>query len=84
MARSGREGQVRGLEAAGVEPLDHGHARILAQPQVDLPVGDVERGHPGGAALQQAVGEAAGRGADVEAVAPGDVDAERARARCRA
>ena len=30
-----------------------------------------------GAALQQAVGEAAGRGADVERAAPGDVEAER-------
>ena len=44
---------------------------------VDLAVGDVDRGDPGGAALQQAVGEAAGGGADVEAVAPGGVDPER-------
>ena len=40
-------------------------------------MGDVERDHARGAALQQAVGEAAGRGADVEAGAPGDVDRER-------
>ncbi len=44
---------------------------------VDLPVGDIDRGHPRRAPLQHAVGEAAGRGADVEAVAPGNVDAER-------
>ena len=77
VARSRREGQVGGLELAGVEPLDHVDPRVLAQPPVELAVGDVERDHPGGAALQQAVGEAAGRGADVEAVEPGDVDAER-------
>ena len=40
-------------------------------------MGDVERDHPCGAALEQAVGEAAGRGADVEAVEAGDVDPER-------
>ena len=43
---------------------------------MELAVADVERDHPGGARLQQAVGEAAGRGADVEAVLAGDVDAE--------
>jgi hypothetical protein len=75
--QAGGEGQVGGRELAGVEPLDHGHARILAHAQVDLAVGDVDRGDPGGAALQQAVGEAAGGGADVEAVAARDVDAER-------
>ena len=73
----GREGQVGGLQRARVEALDHGHARVLAQAPVELAVGDVDRGDALGAALQQAVGEAAGRGADVEAVAPGDVDAER-------
>ena len=68
---AGRERQVGRLQAAGVEALDHGHPGILAQAQVDLSVGDVERDDPRRAALQQAVGEAAGRGADVEAVAPG-------------
>ena len=77
MARSGAKGRSAGSSCAGVEPLDHGDARVLAQAQVELAVGDVDRGDPRGAALQQAVGEAAGRGADVEAVAPGDVDAER-------
>ena len=50
---------------------------IVAKTPVELPVGDVERDHPVGAALQQAVGEPAGRGADVEAGAPGDVDPKR-------
>ena len=44
---------------------------------MELPVADVERDHARGAALEEDVGEAAGRGADVEAVAPGRVDAER-------
>ena len=77
VAREGREGQVGRAHLARVEALDHGHPRVLAQACVDLAVGDVDRGHPSGAALQQAVGEAAGRGADVEAVAAGDVDPER-------
>ena len=37
---------------------------------MELPVADVDRDHPRGAGLEQAVGEAAGRGADVGAVAP--------------
>ena len=77
VARSGAKGRSAGLQLAGVEALDHGHPRILAQAAVELPVADVDRDHPRSAALQQAVGEAAGRGADVEAVAPGDVEPER-------
>ena len=44
---------------------------------MQLPVADVERDHAGGAALEEHVGEAAGGGADVEAVAPRRVDPER-------
>ena len=44
---------------------------------MQLPVADVERDHARGAALEQHVGEAAGRGADVEAVEPARVDPER-------
>ena len=44
---------------------------------MQLPVADVERDHARGPALEQHVGEAAGRRADVERVAPGDLDAER-------
>ena len=43
---------------------------------MQLAVADVERDHARRAPLQQHVGEAAGRGADVEAVEPRDVDAE--------
>ena len=74
---AGGEGKVGGQHLAGVEPLDHGHARVVAHRLGDLAVGDVDRRDPGGAALQHAVAEAAGRGADVEAVAAGEVDRQR-------
>ena len=44
---------------------------------MQLPVPDVEGGDARGAVLEHAVGEAAGRRADVEAVEPFDVEAER-------
>ncbi len=44
---------------------------------MQLAVADVERDHARGAALEQHVGEPAGRRADVEAVEPGDVETER-------
>ena len=47
------------------------------QPGVKLAVADVERDHASGAALQETVGEAAGRGAEVEAVLPRGIDPER-------
>ena len=43
---------------------------------MQLPVADVDGDDSGGAALEQAVREPARRGADVEAVEPGDVDSE--------
>src|SRR5207302_3489408 len=54
------------LERPRVRPLQHGHAGIGAEPLVELPVPDVERDHPAGAALEQDVREAAGRSSDVE------------------
>ena len=69
-------GQIGERQMPGVEVLDDDDARIVAQPPVELPVADVERDDARGAALQQHVGEAAGRGADVERLAAGDGDAE--------
>ncbi len=60
-------GQVAGSQETGVDALQDGHALVGPQPLVQLPAADVERGHVRRAGLQQAVGEAAGRGADVEA-----------------
>ena len=65
----GRVGEPRRLDGARVRALDDRHALVLAQRPVQLAVGDVERDDRGGAALQQAVGEAARGGADVERAA---------------
>ena len=70
--RSGRYGSCSSVSARAFDALDHRHARVAAQAVVELPVGDVERDDVRAAPLQQAVGEAAGRGADVERLAPGD------------
>ena len=70
------------VSVARVHALEHDDARIVAQPRVELPVADVDGDHARRAALEQDVGEAAGRGADVEAVEPGRVDAEQRRAPC--
>ena len=77
VARSGRYGRSAGASSTRVHALDHVHARVVAKAPVELAVADVEGDHPLGAALQQAVGEAARRGADVEAGAALDVDLER-------
>ena len=44
---------------------------------MELAVADVDGGDAGGAALEQDVGEAAGRCADVDTVAAGWIEAER-------
>ena len=67
---NGRLGQF-----AGVGALEHGHARIVAEPRVQLAVADVEGHDARGAALEQDVGEPAGRCADIEAVEPRRIDA---------
>ncbi len=72
------------VQETSVRPLEHDHPRIVSQAGVQLAVADVESDHPGGAALEQDVGEAAGRGADVEAVEPARIDARTRRARSRA
>ena len=68
VARRGENGSWRG-RGPRVDALDHRHPLVVAKPPVELAVRDVERDHPRRAALEQAVGEAAGGGADVEAVA---------------
>ena len=55
-------------QLAGVHALEHGHARVGAELRVELAVADVERDDARRAPLEQAVGEATGRGAEVEAV----------------
>ena len=65
-ARAGRAARLRWrafVRSSTVDPA------VRPQPRVELAVADVERDHPRGAALQQAIGEPAGRRAEVEAVA---------------
>ena len=66
--------KVAGLQVPGVGVLNDRDARIAPDLPVQLAVADVERDHVGGAALQPDVGEAAGRGADVERDASGGID----------
>ncbi len=64
------------VERPGVYTLEHRHAGVVANLRVQLAVADVERDHSRGAALQEHVGEAAGRRAHVETVEPRDVECE--------
>src|SRR5262249_37443805 len=71
----GRERQPG--ELARVRPLENGDARVCPQTRMELPVTDVDGGHPGGAPLEENVREAPGRGPDVEAVEPRRIEPER-------
>lgn len=68
--------EVGEAQVAQVRPLEHGHARVDAHALRDLPVADVDADDVRGAALEEAVSEAAGREARVEAAAAGRVDGE--------
>ena len=72
-----RLAEERRREVAGVRPLPADDARIAAQRVGKLAAAHVDRVHAHRAALEQGVGEAAGRRADVEADTAGRVDAER-------
>ena len=61
---------------ARVGAIAHVYTRIAAQPRVELAVADVHRHHRSRAALEQTVGEAAGRRADVETSALRNVHTE--------
>ena len=73
-----------GVSARAFTPSRTMHARIAAQLPVELAVADVERDDMACAALQQHVGESAGRRADVERAAALDGNARRCRAHARA
>ena len=64
------------LEVADVRALHHHHARVFAQAQVELAIADIDRVDTTGASLEHAVGEAAGRRADIHRDEAGDVDRE--------
>ena len=69
--------QVRRLERPRIRALDDDDAGIVAQAPIELAVADVEGDDPARAALEQHVGESAGRCADVERLAAVDGYAER-------
>ena len=81
-SRSGRT--AARVELARVRPLEHGDARVVAQPRVQLAVADVDGDHARGAALEQEVGEAARRRADVDRSRGRRARRRAARARSRA
>jgi hypothetical protein len=70
----GREWQLG--EMSCVHAVHHDHARISAHALVELRPADVERDHLDRASLEEDVGEAARRGADVQAAPSVGVDAE--------
>ncbi len=61
-----------GRQIAHVGALHHGHARIGAQRPGQLAVADVDGDHLAGAAVEQDLGEPAGRGAGVQAASAVD------------
>src|SRR5919201_6098449 len=69
-----RERQVG--QRACIRALEDDDARIATDAFVQLAVADVERDHARRAALQQHIGEPAGRRADVEAIETGRIDDE--------
>ena len=73
--RDERGQELAGGEEAGVGALEEGDAGVGAELVVDLAVAGVDGEDGGGAVLEQAVGEAAGGGADVGAGEAFDGDA---------
>src|ERR1035437_1130714 len=67
---------IRARERSGIDALADDDARVGAQAPIELTVADVERDDAGGSSLQQHVGEAAGRGADIEGAAAGGIHGE--------
>ena len=63
--------QQRRIEAADVGILERHDLGAAAQARMQLAAPDIDRVDPPGAAREQDLGEAAGRGADIEADAPG-------------
>ena len=63
-------------QIAGVDALMDDDARVLAQFPGELAAPDIDRVDPRGAARQQHIGKAAGRGADIERDSAGRIDRE--------
>jgi len=63
-------------ELPGVGALENPHPGIAAQLKVQLAIAHIDGDHPAGSVLQKAIGESAGRGADVETIQPAGVKGE--------
>jgi hypothetical protein len=75
-SQTSSSGGTAALAVAYVDALEHGHARVVANPRMKLSVAHVERDHACSATLEQHIREAAGRGPHVQRVPPGRIDAE--------
>ncbi len=73
--RSIGSGIERSVEVAAVHPFEADHPGVVAEALVQLVVADIDGVDPRRAAFQQHLGEAAGRGAEVEAGHPRRLDA---------
>src|SRR5262249_42830732 len=71
-----RSADLRRLERLRVRSLEHEDARVGAQRVRELPVADVDRRDGSCAALEEAVGEPTGRGAEIEASLAARADPE--------
>jgi hypothetical protein len=69
--------QVGGFEKACVDVLEHDDARIGAKPPIELTVSDIQGDDLTGATLEQHIGEAACRSANVERGPAAHLDRER-------
>jgi Cys-tRNA(Pro) deacylase len=82
--RQGDEREIRDEElerrewgqGAGIHALDVRDARVCCQAWMELAMADIDGKDGGGAMLEEAVGETASRGAEIEAGEAGDFDRE--------
>src|SRR5208337_1248108 len=66
---------VAGLEIPGISFLQQPNARVVAQPEIHLPVSGIHGNHSGGAVLQHAVAEASSGSPDVQTNFALEIDA---------
>ena len=76
VVKSGISGKRRRIECANVGFLQRRDSRVRAQSRVKLPAPDIDRIDAAGAARDQHVGKAAGRGADIKADVAFRIEAE--------
>ena len=75
-ASVGGNGSIAASQRPGVHAIEDHDSLVLPEALVQLTASDVDRAHRDGALLQQAVGEASRRCADVETALTRRVDGE--------